>query len=256
MLCNQPFYQTGSPQRGHHAVLLLHGLGGGIYEMKLLANHLHGLGYTVQGINYPGHDRPTRRMPPSNWMQWFGHVEETYLELARNHEHVHVIGFSTGCLLGMHLASQYPIEKLVLLSPFLKVRHEWYYLLPPEAYVHSVGRLVADIPRRRLPIKDQEMLLHAEKAAYFKTFSLSAVRSALELIKIVKSELADVRTPSLIIQSPQDSVVCPSGAQFLDDNLYGGGTRYVHWLRRSDHVVPLDLERHEVLEKVSDFLAD
>jgi carboxylesterase len=108
---------------------------------------------------------------------------------------------------------------MVLLSPFLAIRYEWFYILPPEVYLYTFGRLLEDVPRRSLPIRDQQMRCHAEQATYFRTFNLPSVRSAFELIDQVKLELPNIHVPTLIIQSPRDTVVDPSGAQLVATRL-------------------------------------
>jgi carboxylesterase len=255
-LSNEPFYFKAE-NADNEAFLLLHGLGGGVYEMRLLAEQLHALGYNVAGINYPGHDVPAFRMPASTWEQWYHHVETTYRELADSHPRVSVVGFSTGCMLGLHLAASLvernPVARLVLLSPFLKVRKEWYYLLAPELYIRSVGRIVRQVPRFRLPINDPTMHAQVRGLGHYKTFNLTAVRSALDLIRIVSATLESIQSPTLIIQSHRDTVVCPSGANLLMHRL-GSPVKEVCWLEESDHVVLLDSERHAVIERILAFI--
>jgi carboxylesterase len=255
-LSNEPFYfKAENAQR--EAFLLLHGLGGGVYEMRLLAEQLHDRGYNVAGLNYPGHDRPAFRMPASTWEQWYNEVERIYLELAASHPQVSIVGFSTGCMLGLHLAAtlaeQHPVARLILLSPFLKVRKEWYYLLEPELYVRSLGHILRQIPRFRLPINDPEMHTHVRRLGHYKTFSLMAVRSALDLIRIVSNTLESIQSPALIIQSHRDTVVCPSGANLLMHRL-GSPIKEVYWLEESDHVVLLDSERQAVIQRILTFI--
>ncbi|HEY9846218.1 MAG TPA: alpha/beta hydrolase, partial [Candidatus Caenarcaniphilales bacterium] len=115
--------------------------------MQLLGQYLHQQGFTIQAIHYPGHDQPVPRMPASTWQQWYNHVLEAYQNLAQEYASVSVIGFSTGCLLSLHLAAAYRLEKLILLCPFLALKRQWYWLLPLEAYVFSIGWLIDDIPR-------------------------------------------------------------------------------------------------------------
>jgi carboxylesterase len=64
MLKNEPFLLEADDEQ---VCLLLHGLGGGAYEMQLLDEYLHRKGLSVQTINYPGHDHPAPRMPASTW---------------------------------------------------------------------------------------------------------------------------------------------------------------------------------------------
>ena len=47
----QPFFLEG----GSHAVLLIHGFTGSAGHMRPLGEALHAQGFTVQGINLPGH---------------------------------------------------------------------------------------------------------------------------------------------------------------------------------------------------------
>ncbi len=252
MLKNEPFFWEveGATDR---ACLMLHGLGGGVYEMQLLGDYLYQRGLTVQGINYPGHDRPAPKMPASTWQQWYGHALETYQTLAERYHSVSLIGFSTGCPLALHLAANHPVDRLVLLSPYFTIRRYWFLLFTPEDYLNSiVGKLIEDVPRLKLPIGDRAMRTLAEAIAFFQSFNLSAVRSAGELIELVKPELPQIQVPTLILQSPKDTVVEPSGAEFVYKTL-GSTDKRLHWLKQSDHIIPLDVEREEVFREVGSF---
>ncbi len=258
MLSNQPFFWRAagvgmSPP--DHACLLLHGLGGGIYELQWLGERLLAAGLTVQGFNYPGHDHPASRMPSSRWTDWYGRTLEHYLALRQHYRRVSVVGFSTGGLLALHLAFAYPLHKLVLLAPFLAIRYRWYYGLRPEQYLNTLGWLLEDIPRFWLPIRDAHGRALAEQTAYFRTFNGSAVRSALELIEQVKGEVAGIQVPTLILQSRRDTVVDPQQAEWLYREL-GSRQKILHWLEHSDHILSLDREREEVFARVCQFLGD
>jgi carboxylesterase len=250
MLSNNPFFLENSEE---HACLLLHGLGGGVYELELLGQYLFEQGLTVQAINYPGHDHPALEMPTSMWEEWYEHILENYKSLAQRYESVSVIGFSTGCPLGLYLASAHSIQRLVLLSPFMAIKYEWYYLFPPEAYLFSIGQLIDNVPRLRLPIKDKQMRLEAEQVSFFKSFNLPSSRSALRLIEHVKPKLSEIKVPTLIIQPSRDTVVDPSGAEYIYDVL-GSSIKRLYWLQESDHISPLDVEREKVFAQVHEFL--
>lgn len=250
MLSNEPFLWRGA---GEHACLLLHGLGGGVYELQWLAERLLAAGLTVQGFNYPGHDRPAHRMPPSRWTEWYGRALEHYLALQQEYPRLSLVGFSTGCLLALHLAFAHPVHKLILLAPFFAIRHRWYYLFRPEQYLNSLGWLLEEVPRFRLPIRDGDVRALAERVAYLRSFNLTAVRSALELIERVRGEVASIQVPTLILQPRQDTVVDPDQAAWLYREL-GSAEKTLHWLERSDHVLTLDCERETVFAQVCAFL--
>ncbi len=140
-----------------------------------------------------------------------------------------------------------------MLSPFLAVRRRWYYVLPPEAYLLSLGLLIGRLPRRPLAVFDREMRRRAEAMCRFKTFNLASARSALELIAMVKAEVPRVRSPVLLVQSPRDSVVDPSGAAWVFEHI-GSTVKELHMLKTSDHLIALDAEREEVIDRVAAFL--
>ena len=252
MLENKPYLLPG--QFGdRHACLLLHGLGGGTYELQLLGAYLHQRGWTVQAILYPGHEGQGNQMPPSSWLDWYRHVRVTYQALQQRYQDVTVVGFSTGCPLALNLASQHPVHKLVLLAPFMALRSRWYYGLPLEAYVWLLGGLIPSVPRLRLPIADPKVQRSAQAANAYQTFSITAVRSALGLIDYVKPKLPFVQAPTLIVQSPKDTVVAPAGAQYVYRSI-SSPVRELYWLKVSDHQVCLDYERDEVFTTVGLFL--
>jgi carboxylesterase len=87
----------------------------------------------------------------------------------------------------------------------------------------------------------------------FQTFNLAAVRSALELIERVKPLLPQIDEPTLIIQSPKDRVVDPEGARFIYQRL-GSKNKKLYWLKQSDHIISLDVEREEVFAQIKEFL--
>lgn len=250
-LKNEPFLLNGTTNR---ACLLLHGLGGGVYEMQPLGEILHRQGWTVQGIAYPGHDRPARKMPRSIWQQWFESILSAYQSLAETHDSVALVGFSTGCPLALYLAASHPVDRLVLLSPYLKIRYEWYFGFPLEVYARTLGYVIEDVPRFRLPIRDRQMEVAARKVAFFQTFNMAAVRSAIQLIEnYAKPIIPKIANPTLILQSKRDSVVDPAGADYIYRTIASADKELV-WLTESDHIITLDLERQQVFDKVGAFL--
>jgi carboxylesterase len=248
---NKPFFLKGHTS---HACLMLHGLGAGAYEMQFLGESLYQQGLTVQGILYPGHDKPGK-MPRSRWQDWYTHIVDTYQTLAQTYEQVSIIGFSTGCPLGLYLASENPVHKLVMLAPYFRLRSEWYYGLPLETYVKTLGWIVTDVPRMGLPIFDTQMHQEAVNAAFFRNFNIGAVRSAMDLIEQVKPRLAKIQNPMLIIQSRQDRVVDPAGASYLYEHVSCVEKKLL-WLENSDHIITLDRDRKEVYKRVGEFLTE
>ena len=58
------------PNRKHHGVLLIHGFTGSIAHMRPIAQELHARGFTVMGINLPGHATDLDDMVRYTWEDW------------------------------------------------------------------------------------------------------------------------------------------------------------------------------------------
>ncbi|MGO9465715.1 MAG: alpha/beta hydrolase [Isosphaeraceae bacterium] len=235
------------------ACLVLHGLGGGPYELAPLLGALQTDGLTVKCPVLPGHDGPGPVMPASRWDEWAAAAETGFDELAASGSKVAVVGFSTGATVALHLATRRPVERLVLLAPFLAIRYAGLIPLRPAAYLRWLARLVPDLPRRAPAVRDREMRGQASEANVYRTFSVPAALSALELIDELLPEISRIQTPTLIIQGERDTVVEPAHAGWLHHNLGSAHKRLVY-LDQSDHLVALDCQRDRAISETLAFL--
>ena len=91
----------GAAAPGEPACLVLHGLGGGPYELQPLIAALEAAGLRVLAPIMPGHDGPGPVMPRSSWRDWVATVESAFDQLAADGRQVAVVGFSTGGTLAL-----------------------------------------------------------------------------------------------------------------------------------------------------------
>jgi carboxylesterase len=90
-------------------------------------------------------------------------------------------------------------------------------------------------------------------AACYRTFSLGATLSALELIEEVKPIVPTIAIPTLILQGKLDTVVEPRNAAWLHSHL-GATRKALVILPRSDHLLAFDRDRDEVISLTRDFV--
>jgi carboxylesterase len=243
----------GNAQRP--SCLVLHGLGGAPYELKPLIDALEAEGLRVRAPVLPGHEGPGPVMPASSWLDWLAVAESAFDELAKSGQPVVCLGFSTGATLALYLGSRRPVARLVLMAPFLAIRYTSLVPLPPLATMKVLARLLPTVARRPPAVRDREMRRWAAQHERFRTFSLRATVSALELIEKVKILVPAVTLPTLIIQGKRDTVVEPSKASWLHRNLGSSDKSIIH-LPRSDHLVALDHERSQVIAAVTAFVLE
>ena len=199
--------------------LALHGLGGGPYELEPLIAALKTIGVRVAAPILVGHEGPGPLMPASRWQDWANSAEAAFDELAGSGNPVVVVGFSTGATLALYLAARRPVARLVLLAPFLAIRYSGLIPVPPATYLRTLARVIPNLPRRAPAVRDRQMRRFAAGTDRFRTFSVHAAISALELIEAVKPLVPTITTPVLILQGRRDSVVEPAGATWLYDHI-------------------------------------
>ncbi len=233
--------------------LVLHGLGGGPYELQPLIEALEGALTRVRAPILPGHLGPGPVMPRSDWRDWEKAVLADFDELASLDDQVAVVGFSTGATLALRLATLRPVARLVLLAPFFAIRHLGWLPFRPRAILGPIARVISSIPRRRPAARDPEMRRWAAARDRFQTFSLAATASSLELIEQVEPTLVAIHAPTLIIQGRRDTVVEPSRADWLLARL-GSTEKRLILMDRSDHLLALDHDRERVISETLEFL--
>jgi carboxylesterase len=235
--------------------LVLHGLGGGPYELEPLITALRAEGLTVLAPVLAGHEGPGPVMPASCWVDWAATAESGFDELAAAGGAVAVVGFSTGATVALRLAIRRPVARQALLAPFLAIRYTGLIPLRPASYLRTLARLVPDLPRRPPAVRDRALRRRLAAASQFRTFSVVATLSALELIDEVKKDVPEVRVPTLILQGRLDTVVEPANAAWLYQKLGSEPPdKRLVFMEHSDHLVALDHDRDRVIAETLAFL--
>jgi carboxylesterase len=235
------------------ACLVLHGMGGGPYELEPLLAALEAQGLEVACPVLPGHGGPGPRMPASRWEEWSAAATSAFDTLAALHRPVAVVGFSTGATLALHLATRRPVARQVLLAPFLAIRFTGMIPLRPVIYLRWLARFYPDLPRRAPAVRDRQMRSRVSSTSVYRTFSVRAALSALELIDQLTPELSAIQTPTLIFQGKRDTVIEPARASWLHRNL-GSADKHIVFLEDSEHLVALDCQRARLISETLAFL--
>lgn len=236
----EPFFLPG----GETGVLVVHGFTGAPSEMRLLGEYLNTLGYTVLGPRLAGHGVTPEEMAKTFWNHWYGSVEDGYHLLAGICKKVMVVGLSMGGLLALKLASEYPIERVAVLSTPIYIANKRLKLLP-------LYRMYTNfVPKERKHLSRE---VDAYSISYNVT-PLNCLASLLKLIRHVDGLLPSITIPALVLQSKKEHTVEPESAQYIYDKL-GSHEKELVWLKKSGHIVTLDIERDFVFKTVGQFLA-
>jgi carboxylesterase len=233
------------------AVLFLHGYTSTPRDLRGVAEALNRIGYTVKGILFPGHGTKPTDLDSVKWQDWYSAALDGYLELLKNHSVVHIVGFSMGASIALHLAANNKIGKLVLISPLFKIAYIPWHIFPEEWWVKSIGRFLRHL-KKKYSGNCNDPEARGRHIAYYH-YSLSSINQTLLLVKEIRKELFSIKNELLVIHSKRDKTTSSSSSRRIFERLPSIKKRFV-WLYKSNHIITHDFEKEIVYREILKFL--
>jgi len=193
---NFPFFLTPEDPNGQ-AVLLIHGFSSSPREMSLLGTTLQSSNFTVYGVRLPGHGTQPEDLLHRKAEEWQETVDRGYRSLVKMGFNVSVAGLSTGALLALTLAVKQQPNKLILLAPFLRLKHILAPLAGPLSYLFPYQK---------------KYISEVEQPFYYQRRPLKGVAQINRLCRQLDGQLNLITTPSLILTSTGDTVIAKGTA--------------------------------------------
>lgn len=247
---------------GAEAVLLIHGLTGTPTEMRFVGKALAEAGYTVYGMQLAGHCGSETDLLHTSWRDWSASVEAAYDELARRHDAVFAAGLSMGAVLALHLAARRPVKGVALYSTTLRY-DGWsvprFRFLLPLVLKSPLGRRYRFVESFPYGIKDARLRnvvvagMTAGDSAAAGNLGMTG-QSLLELhdlVAVVKREMPDIFTPTLVLHAREDDVTSVRNADYVERHLAGPVTKVL--LDDCYHMITVDRQRRLVAEETVRF---
>lgn len=204
-----PFFTA--PAGATAAVLLVHGFSATPWEMRPLAADLGERGFACLAVRLPGHGTTPEDLAARRWEEWLGALILGHDLLASRFPRIYGAGQSTGTLLLLAMARQRRPAGLVLLSPYLRLRHR---LAPFAGWLRYLK-----------PYQDRP--LSAEDAKhYYRRRPLAGVHQINRLRHEITPRLAEVTLPVLAIHGEGDQTIDIDSGRRLVEQL--GGTIKVY----------------------------
>jgi carboxylesterase len=237
---------------GDRACLLLHGFSSSPADFGALGRVLHAQGVHVLAPLLPGHGRSPEDLRKCKSADWTRAAEEAYDDLAARHECVDVVGFSMGGALAMHLARARGPRRIVLWAIFLRVPHEWHYILPLEWST----RLIVPIVRYVRKAADAANVNDKSQIGKFPFYRHLSTRASLELFALgrrIFHQAGGVTTPVLMLHATGDETASPEAARAFFAAL-GSAQKEAVWYDASNHILGWDYDRKAVIRDTVAFL--
>ncbi|MDX2258848.1 MAG: alpha/beta fold hydrolase [Hyphomicrobiaceae bacterium] len=257
--------QTYKIPGGRTGVLLIHGLAGTPTEMRFVANGLARTGATVHCPQLAGHGGTADDLKATTWQDWYKSVEDALIEMRKECDTVFVGGLSTGAVLGLLLAARHPekVQGLTLFAPTLWLNGwliPWYARLFRTVVSKRIANMIGFPDLYPHGIKDdrirefiiQSLFTSKDGAAGLPNTPGGAVLEHRRLVDVVRREIGKISQPALIVHPREDDYADLNNAWYLQRNLKGMVEMTV--LDDSYHIVTVDRQRHEVVERAATFV--
>ncbi|MFN2637922.1 MAG: alpha/beta hydrolase [Gemmatimonadaceae bacterium] len=236
-------------EEGSPGVLLLHGFGDTPQTLALLAKRLHGSGYSVLAPLLPGHGRSMAAFQASRAIDWINAARHEFLEMAKSHQSIAVVGLSMGGALAVLIAAEFEDTRaVVLIAPYLGMPLR----LQLAASTHWVwGRLAGEINARNpLSIHDP---LEREKNLAYGAVTGRVLFELSKIVRLARKALPKVAAPTLIIQSKDDPRSPPAVAQYALGAL-GSKEKKLVLTEGAGHIITVDYGRARVFSETEEWL--
>jgi carboxylesterase len=152
------------------------------------------------------------------------------MRIRERHGRVSVIGFSLGAALGLRLAIDHEVERLVCMSTpcYGYLFHDY---LPAHWLLRLAGRMssTARTFPQRLPDSEDGpdyMIYHS--------VPMDALNTVVDLARELRPRLGEVDAPALLVHSRRDVASRAVGAQYVYDRLGSEDKRLV-WMETAPH---------------------
>jgi carboxylesterase len=223
---DDPFFLAGPDQ--DDACLLIHGSTGTAGDMRFLGEFLHQRGFSVEGAALPGHRTRPSELDGVGWESCYDTVRNAWQLLRSRYHRVHVIGFSFGGALALHLAAHERVDNLVLMAPALFV-----HVNPRAVLLFAIG------------------LFPGTPAHTYMRWSAGLVR----FFRLVAEDVHRVSCPLLTVHARDDATVRLESSLAIFDRVPSIDRR-LRVMDRGGHLLPHGIEREEVWAEIGRHLEE
>lgn len=238
-----PFFWEGERQCGKkHGVLLLHGFTGTIAHMRPLAESLHALGFTVMGINLPGHGETMDAMARCTWEDWLNAAKESLLQLKEQCDIVSAAGLSMGGCLALILAEQMQVDAVAAISAPMGTKAPLWVTGLASPFVKTVWW------RSR---EGTASLLNTRYDCGYPGFRTKCGPQLNRLIHMCRRDLHAVTCPVLVVQSHADETITSDSADVILAGV-SSERKGVLWLDDVPHVCTISKEAEHIAQVVGE----
>jgi carboxylesterase len=226
------------------AVLVIHGLSGGIMENECLVNHLQYYdNLNVYAFTLPGHSQHVKEKVC--FQDWIRASKEELEKLIIKHKEIYIVGHSMGAVIASYLASRYKeVKKLVLIAPAF----EYINLKQNKEDLKEILK----IGNSKHLNRHQEESYHRIVSKWFEV-PIPLVIEFVKLVKKYKRHTNRINCSTLILHAGKDEIIPLESAMYAMDTIKCH-EKYLTIIKGVKHGVLLSKRKNDVCQYISSFL--
>lgn len=233
------------------AVLLIHGFGGSPIDMKPLADELRKNGTAFNAIVLPGHGTTHKDLENIVMKEWLYASFSAYDEMKKQYDEVYIVGFSMGGALALCIAGERDVNRIVLLSPYFRVKEKWYYFGSPEEWALRFNDIMHFIQKPKTgQINDPAGL---QRYAAYEYLPLKTISELSKLGEFAKKKAKNVRSETLWIHSTGDIVADFDMSKRVFDSIPSKKKHFQKY-EKSNHIILYDYDSEDAIRRIVSFL--
>jgi esterase/lipase len=213
---NDPFILFPKKSNGV-SVLLVHGLLSSPAEVRGFGDYLCGIGYTVIGARIIGHGTSPYDLMQYEYSDWIDSVYKYFEISCMLSQNIVIVGFSTGgvILLRDEFVNDPRVKSVVVISAPIFYIDSRIKFVPIINGINTIVRTLTSGTGVKTFFKN---IPENEHINYWiiPTFSINEIG---KLVKGIKNTLCNVKIPTLIIFSKDDTLVSVKGADYIYNNI-------------------------------------
>lgn len=246
-------------------LILFHGLLSSAQEFGLISHWLRNNGVTYQAPGIPGYTLATDVASP-DWQQWRDAAVESIDALGNTDQPIILGGLCMGGVLAAAAAlkTRRRVAGLILMSPTFD--YDGWGLSPIRHLRHlgywtGLDRFFSVVEREPFGVKNekirkwvsQELRERSNSAVGPSRIPLPALREGERMMAQVRSQLARIDCPLLLIHARQDEITSLASVRRLFEAL-PVPDKELAILENSYHMITIDNDRHEVARLLANFV--
>ncbi|BAL81677.1 alpha/beta hydrolase [Caldisericum exile] len=225
-------------------ILLIHGFTGNLKTLSYLKTQFENSGFIIEMPSLSGHNTDYRDLDKVKFEDWLDDVETAFKRLKEKTGTIFVLGLSMGGALALHLQANFKdIKGVILVNHALTLKKSLKLFFVP-----ILRHFVKFIYDPGSDIKDK-----SKTGLAYDYISLNALYEFMKLMKVIRSELANVTSPLLIFKSLEDHVIPYESVIITLKGVNSDEIILIH-LKNSYHVATEDFDKEVIFNRSIEFI--